>query len=176
MRLFIGVKLPERIKKYLAEVKNLFPKEGLKFVEEENIHITIKFIGETSMSEAIIKALDKISFKQFKARLYGLSVFPNERFIRVIHSPITIGKDEFFKLHELIDKALKPLGFNEDKDFTPHATIARVKKPNNDLIKIANSVKFSDEFIVESFTLFSSQLTSKGPVYSLIKDFKAEKQ
>jgi len=174
MRLFIGIKLPAKIRAYLYEVERLFPKQGLKFVNEGDIHLTIKFLGETEDINSINAALSKVSFKPFNARLYGLGVFPNERFIRVIHSPVTIGKEELLALHYSIDSALNKIGFLKDKNFTPHATIARVKSSSPEIIKIVNSIKFAQEFIVDSFTLFSSNLTSGGPIYSVVKEFSAE--
>jgi 2'-5' RNA ligase len=175
MRLFIGIPLPEGVKKLLVSIYDLFNSvpEKLKFVPYDNLHITLLFIGEVPDEKPIIDSLSKVSFNSFNASIENFSVFPNAKFIRVIHSPATKGSKELKDLHNSLRKVLE---IKPDFSFVPHATIARVKEKCNPLniLSIIKNITFNEEFKVTQFNLYKSILTSKGPIYEVLGEFKAK--
>jgi 2'-5' RNA ligase len=153
---------------------------NVKLVEPENVHITIKFLGETD--EGIIERIEEImkyaveNIDQFDIKLKGSGFFPNEKYIRVIWIGIE-NIDKTSSIAKKIDQQLSKLGFEKEKrGFSAHLTIARVKSAKNkdDLMKIIE--KFRDiefgTFNVNSIKLKKSELTPKGPIYTTLKEVK----
>jgi len=173
MRCFIGVPLPGKVKKALADIQAELGKEDARmiFVKPENMHITLLFLGNVSDTSKIIESLSEVKFKKFNASVSGVSYFPKHDYIRVIHSPILSGKEELIAIYKKITAALQ---LNAEK-YIPHITLARVKfvKSTNSLARACNSIQLNLSFLVNSINLYSSKLTSQGPVYKIIKSFKA---
>ncbi len=175
MRLFLAINLPERLKKRLFKfAQNLKGFGRLKLVEENNIHLTLKFLGEAG-PEPLIAALRAIQYKPFMLSLRGVGVFPNPDYIRVVWAGCEKGAQDVITLHNKIEEILKLNDFKKDKDFHPHATLARVKFPNDkrglvDFIRENQGMEFG-EFKVESFELMKSELSRAGPRYELIEGF-----
>ncbi len=171
MRCFIAIKFDpgEMIINMMEDLKNNFK---VKLVERENIHATIKFLGEIDekMLDMIIKKMEEIKFSRFSAKLTGMGAFPNERRARVIW--IGIKSDEFLQLGNRINDILKNIGEN---NFSPHLTVARLKESSDvsDFIKNYRNTFFG-EYDISSFSLFKSTLTPAGPIYTELKRFKAE--
>ncbi|MBI5158921.1 RNA 2',3'-cyclic phosphodiesterase [Candidatus Micrarchaeota archaeon] len=170
MRCFIAVELSEQAKDNIEEAKAKLPKT-LKLVERENLHITIKFLGEISEEKAkqVEKQLEKLARKKFALRLKGAGVFPSRKLVRVAW----IGAEsiELKQLADAVNNQLTQLGFEKDK-FTSHATIARARE-KLDATATAQLNSFLDEYkntefgesTVESIVLKKSTLTPKGPIY-----------
>ncbi|MCX8158284.1 MAG: RNA 2',3'-cyclic phosphodiesterase [Candidatus Diapherotrites archaeon] len=168
-RLFIAVSVPENIKQ---EINNLVLNlkknkclEGLRFVEKENLHITLKFIGympEEKLDE-LISALDKVSFKPFNIEIKGFSHFK----YRVLFIDIIKGRDF---LESLAFRINETLGTHDN--FRAHLTIARNKNMQKDnfleVLDILNKEDFNQSFSVKSFELIESVLYSHGPKYKTI--------
>ncbi|MBN2603679.1 MAG: RNA 2',3'-cyclic phosphodiesterase [Candidatus Thermoplasmatota archaeon] len=151
---------------------------NVKLVEPENVHITLKFIGDTP-EEQIDEICEIISstvaeIKPFEIRLKGAGVFPNESYLKVIWvgmSPV----DTISTISKILDEKLASLGFEkEKKNFSPHLTIGRVRSAQNkdELIKVIEKYKeiTFKTFQVSSIKLKKSQLTPKGPIYSNLKE------
>jgi len=177
---FIAIDIPTN--KQLLEVENEIKNTGadLKLVEPENIHVTLKFLGDTYEEkideiEDIIKNSVK-NIKPFNIKLKGSGVFPNKNYMKVIW----IGLENAELIAEIakkIDKQLESLGFEPEKrGFSAHLTIARVKSPRNKekLLKIIE--KYKDvEFAtidINSVKLKKSDLTPKGPIYTNLREVK----
>jgi len=155
-------------------------KANIKLVEPENIHITLKFLGDTD--ENLIEEINKIieesvqKTKPFEIQLKNTGVFPNQNYIKVIWIGIHNG-EKIAEIAQQIDEKLVELGFEKEKrPFSPHLTIARVKSAENKdrLLNIIN--KYQDatfqEIKIESIKLKKSKLTPKGPIYTTIRDVK----
>ena len=152
----------------------------LKLVEPENIHITLKFLGDTD--EEKIDEIEKIiknslnGINPFNIKLIGTGVFPNKNYMRVVW----IGLENAEKIAEIskkIDKQLEGLGFEPEKrGFSAHLTIARVRSPRNKEKLIQVIEKYKDfEFAtidVDSIKLKKSDLTPKGPIYTTLREVK----
>ncbi|KYK23007.1 2'-5' RNA ligase [Thermoplasmatales archaeon SG8-52-2] len=168
----------------LIEFENEIKKTGanVKLVEPKNIHLTLKFLGDTD--EILIENIEKImkdsveDIKPFEICLKGAGVFPNEKYIKVVWIGIENG-EKIGRIAKNIDENISNLGFLRDRrEFSAHLTIARVKNVNNKqaLIDIIN--KYRDvEFLkinVDTIKLKKSTLTPKGPIYSTLKEVKIQ--
>jgi len=150
----------------------------LKLVESENLHITLRFLGEvleSQLQQVYEKVLLKLEWRPFLVRLKGVGAFPNERRPRVVWIGVEEGHDELIDLSRQIENGLRKLGFpKESKEFHPHVTIARVKIPGNvgSLGKLFSAYRefVFGEFTVEKVELKKSVLTPKGPIYSTLKE------
>lgn len=189
MRLFIAVDLPKSLKELLfllCEQKKVI--EGVNIVSKENLHITLKFLGEVSelMIPDISNKLREIAndFDPFVLKITHTGVFPNLNFPKVVW----IGMEKeltIIKLANTIDEKLESLGFKrEEKEFKSHITLARVKEPRNgryffDLVNRRfrelsishKDFKTSLKFEVKEFVLMKSTLTPKGSIYDVLQRF-----
>jgi len=176
MRIFIAVELPGAIRENIELLKADFrPVRGLRFVSTENIHITLKFLGEVSDDKIklVISALKKVKFSPLKMSLGRIGVFPDEKNIRVLWVDAE-PEEPLARLKEAIDAALPR--FKDDHPFKSHITIARVGMLSHDDKKrfielVANKHVAKKDFSVQKFTLFKSTLTPGGPVYEKIAEF-----
>jgi len=150
----------------------------VKLVEPKNIHITVKFLGDTdknyidTIEQSIKESL--LLIKPFSITLKGTGVFPNQNYIKVIWIGI-IDDGNIETIACNIDEKLTPLGFKkENRGFSPHLTIGRVKtaKNKNQLLKVIenyNAMEFTIQN-VQSITLKKSELTPNGPIYTTLKE------
>jgi len=150
----------------------------VKLVEPQNIHITVKFLGD--VDENLIDEIEQImkdsvkEIKPFTIQLKGTGVFPNQNYIRVIW--IGIKEAQVIEtISNSIDEKLSKLGFKKEKrGFSPHLTIGRVKTAKNkqrllEIIENYVDVEFSRQEI-NSIKLKKSDLASKGPIYTTIRE------
>ncbi|MFA4819492.1 MAG: RNA 2',3'-cyclic phosphodiesterase [Candidatus Aenigmatarchaeota archaeon] len=174
MRCFIAVDIDPRLRheveKLQAELRDL----DTKLVEPENLHFTMKFLGE--VDEGIVNSVKALlkgvasRHKPFSVALEGVGVFPSEKFVRVVW----IGAAQLSELQDEINKALSPL-FMKEKS-SPHLTIARVRSQKhlteiNDFIKAHKNEEIGTMY-VSVLKLKNSTLTPEGPVYEDVAVFK----
>ena len=142
MRLFIAIDLPNEVKAHLASLQAI-PEDiaRISWVKQDNIHITLKFLGEVKDDGQVIKTLEIIKAKPFTPTLSQIGVFPSENYVRVIWAGL---QDEtpVFELHKLIDIALSRQ-FPMEKQFLGHITIGRVKfvKQKEEFKKMLHELK-----------------------------------
>jgi len=177
MRVFIAISLPEDIKAKIfhnfEKIKDANIIKG-NFVEKENLHLTLKFIGDVSEEKInqIDECLSKIKFKIFEAKIGKVGFFSNENHINVVW--VEFVSDKVNELQKLIDFKLNELGFTREKDFSSHITAIRVKTiKNRDLFlsKVKDINLKNLRFEVKDFSLIKSELKREGPSYKLIKKF-----
>ena len=152
----------------------------VKLVEPENVHITLKFLGDTD--EELIDQIEKImknavkGVKPFKIQLIGSGVFPNQNYIRVTWIGIK-NWEQIGTISKIIDEQISELGFEKEKrGFSAHLTIARVKSIKNkekllQVIEKYKDIEFGN-FNFDSIKLKKSELTPKGPIYTTLKEVK----
>lgn len=173
MRLFIAVDIPPEIKKRIGEAQKDLPEEGgLKKVGLPLMHITLKFLGEVNpkMLGRVDNALREVKFAPFRVKVRGVGAFPNENYIRVVWAGC-----EGPELEELARQVNEKLGGMFPKEeFTPHLTIARVKRKLalGDYLKKYAEKDFG-EFVVREFYLVESVLGREGPKYTAIAAYPA---
>ncbi|MEM2932688.1 MAG: RNA 2',3'-cyclic phosphodiesterase [Candidatus Pacearchaeota archaeon] len=180
MRCFIAVDLPKEAQERLAKIEEQIKRFEIKanFIKPEQLHLTIRFLGEVSdfKMNQIKGLLKEITIKKFKARLNTLGVFPSESFIRVVWINLEPGK-KFQEIHELIDKKLESIKIKPDPRFESHVTLARIKwlKDRAEFIEKLKKIKVEPlEFNIESLKLKKSTLTKEGPIYEDIIEIKFE--
>ncbi len=175
-RLFTGIRIKPN-----KEIKNLInfleKFNSTKTVKEENLHINLKFLGDTPEEKIkdAEKALEELEgFGSFNAKLEETGAFPNQEFIKVIW--IGVNTPEIRKLARETEKAYINKEFKErDKVYKPHVTIARVKNKPNPEIKKAFKEEYSKHYKdteVKEVELIESHLKSSGPTYETIKKVK----
>ncbi len=174
MRTFIGIDVPGFITDNLQEIQREIKSiSNAKLVDPENMHITLKFLGEIQESQVseIGKELEKIGseFGSFKVRFKGMGCFPSLKYIRVVWIGIEEGTKEVLGIQSRIDDELKSYGFKKEKKYHPHFTIARIKdfKGKKELVSLIENKKGIEvgEFQVKEINFKKSTLTRKGPVY-----------
>jgi len=174
MRCFVAINLPEEVKEKIKKITDTLPENGIKKVAKENLHLTLKFLGEVKERaiEKVENKLSEIKFNKFSIGLKDIGFFPSRNFIRVVWIGIGEGKEEIEELQKKIDEKLSEL-FKKEENFEPHLTIARVKflKDKKSVHRL-EKIKFKDCFEVESFELMESILRREGPIYRVIKSFK----
>lgn len=166
----------------LVQFENEIRNSGanVKLVEPENIHITIKFLGDTD--EGLVERIEEIikdaagGLDPFEIKLKGAGVFPNNNYIKVMWIGIENG-ERIGKIANKIDEKISELGFEKEKRrFSAHLTIARVKSAKNkekllQLIEKYGEIEFGT-LMVNTIKLKKSELTSKGPIYTTLKEVK----
>jgi len=181
MRAFIAIDLPDAIKEELSRIQEGIKEKTkedakLKFVEAENLHLTLRFLGEISAVQVnrAKEALKSIHFEKFTAQLSNAGVFPSPVYIRVVWIGLEPA-DKIKELQEKIESILAKAGFEKEKRFESHVTAARVKTIKNKelFIKTLNAINVKPiEFPIDSFILKKSTLTREGPIYEDIVKFK----
>ncbi len=169
----------ESVTKRFSEAQATLVNTGadLKLVKPQNIHITMRFLGNISQSmvNPIHEEMKKTSFTPFNVEIKGLGVFPKLKYARVIWAGIQKGADELTNVFNQLEPLLRRLGFKPDpKGFSPHLTIARVKTGRNkaELIRCIQELTDYEFGIVraECLRLKKSVLTPKGPIYSTLRE------
>lgn len=151
----------------------------LKLVEPQNIHITLRFLGNITLNmiDKVYDVMKNVSFKPFTIKIQGVGAFPKIHHPSVIWAGIKQGTLELRSIFDQLEFGLRQLGFPpEPKGFSPHITIARVKsgRSRSELVKKINenaNIEFGS-FIAECLRLKRSELTPKGPIYSTLREFK----
>lgn len=184
-RCFIAVDIDEKkIMDSISELQKAFVDAGadLKLVETANIHITLRFLGETSKDivEKVCQEMKGVEFKPFEVELKGVGAFPNLNRINVIWIGIQTGAKELDNISNQLESRLRKIGFRQDdRGFSPHITITRVRSGRNreKLANMISEAKNKDFGIigVKSIKLKKSVLMPEGPIYSTLYEAVATK-
>lgn len=153
--------------------------QGVKPVEHENLHITLKFLGE--VEEEILPSIRQImaetarKMEPFRFSLKGVGTLPSRNFIKVVFSRVEEGGENLVWMQKDLEKRLSKLGFKKEKrEFKPHVTIARVKsaRPKNKILKFIERHQKEElgDVKVDNLLLMKSRLTPGGPVYTALEE------
>lgn len=187
IRTFIAIELPLEVKKALTRLQERL-KTGddkqVKWVEPENIHLTLHFLGNVAsdMTSKITAAMEHASTgaRHFQLEVGGLGAFPNMQRVQIIWVGLAGDLDKLDRLQKDIGANLTPLGFKpETRPFNPHLTLGRVRdfiRPEERaaLGQLLENMPFNARFKVDvvAVNLMKSQLTPKGPVYTKLASVK----
>jgi len=175
-RCFVALDLSREAINEIKRIQELIKKQNLftgRFTDSENLHLTVKFLGEIDEEkiEKVRERLKQVKFPSFEARIGEVGVF-SKNFIKIIWVHL-VGAE---KLQREIDEALKDI-FDPEQRFMSHITLARVKYVGNKnaLLEYLESIKPEKiSFNVDKFFLKESQLFSGGPVYSDLDEYDLE--
>jgi len=149
----------------------------LKIVQPQNIHITLKFLGDipANMVDEIHEEMERVTFEPFDVEIRGLGAFPNLRNMRVVWIGMHKGAERLRDVNSQLESNLRNLGFKPDpKGFSPHLTIARVRtgRNRNQPIRIIEQMAEYEFGVIKArcLRLKRSVLTPKGPIYSVLKE------
>jgi RNA 2',3'-cyclic 3'-phosphodiesterase len=174
VRLFVGVELPEDVRERLASLCAGIP--GARWVPPENLHLTLRFIGEVSGGEAddIYHALTSVRPRSFDITLSGVGHFETGSEVRAVWVGVERNA-ELVALRDRIESTLVRIGLPpEGRRFTPHVTLARLKDtpPQRVSTFLAHNALFrAGPIAVEHFTLFSSFLQGSGAIHTPEADY-----
>ena len=183
MRTFLAIDIRDEVRKKVSFLIDRFKglDSGIKWVNPDNIHLTIYFFGEidentkTMLEDIIETSLNGIG--SFSLTVEGISAFPTMKYPRVLWVGITDDSGELDTLFKAVRGGIeeKNLHVNREKrDYKPHLTLGRVKRrPGNRLIKEIEkySAELFGSFNVNSVILFRSTLTRNGPIYESLRTF-----
>lgn len=169
IRLFVGLEIPEELRRRMASLARGV--DIARWVPEENIHITLRFIGEVpgDQAEDLAAALETVRAAPFPLTLSGAGHFESRGRVRALW----LGVDRNGDLNALYDKvesALVRAGQPpESRKFKPHVTLARLKDARASAVSgwlAANTLFKAVPITVNRFVLFSSHLGRKGAIYT----------
>ena len=177
IRCFISIDIPENVCEEIKQIQESLPDFRGKKTEQENLHLTLKFLGEIEDSkvEEVKNKLREINFSKFETDVDKIEVFDNRKsgkYSRKIIVWLRLTNCE--RLQKEIDEVLSEIGFRMERRFMGHLTIARVKKVRDkkEFLESLNKIKIPKiKFAVESFRLKKSTLTREGPVYDTIEEY-----
>ena len=180
VRCFVAIECGEpEVVKGIVDVQRALGGSGadMKPVEAENIHLTLKFLGEIDQGKVdeVAEVVKGIGFSPFKFMVEEVGVFPNLRRPSTIWAGITEGVADLSAVFEELDLKLSKLGFErERRRFQPHLTICRVRSGKNrdqlveELLRVKDTV--FGKVSVDRVSLKKSVLTPSGPIYSTLAE------
>lgn len=187
IRAFVAVDIPEEIKEKAALLLQALAfgrHRRVKWVSTSGLHITLKFLGD--IREPLVPDLEAAMREvadhhgSFSLFLKGCGAFPSLHRPRVIWAGVDGDVGVLGEIKRDLDSRLEPLGFAvEDREFKPHVTLGRVRKPaaDPDLAKaVASQLAFkTDFFCVKEMVLYQSILKSEGAEYRPLAKVKLGK-
>jgi 2'-5' RNA ligase len=181
-RLFIAIELPQsvitRLSELQADLKRETPPDTVRWVNPTGIHLTLKFLGDTPVTQrAVIEAAlaqAASGHAPFMLAAGGLGCFPNCRRPRVVWAGIRESLDALAALQWAVEQFVAPLGYpTEDRPFSPHLTLGRIQRDARpgDVQKLGERVVGTpstepERWQVERITLIRSELKPAGAVYT----------
>jgi RNA 2',3'-cyclic 3'-phosphodiesterase len=180
LRTFLGIALDPDVRSNLVTLQQKLGRVApdVKWVEEENLHLTLLFLGEVDERELMPicrAAQDAVAnLPPFTLAVQGVGCFPNPRRPRTLWIGVGAGAQEATAVHDAIEQPLLALGCyrREERRYTPHITLGRVKSDRPaDALALALQ-KHADwvagESRVHEVAILSSQLTRNGPLYTVL--------
>jgi len=179
MRLFIAVPINDRSRRLLGNQINKAQSEldlDLKWVKAKNLHLTLKFLGDTDQKKiAVLKeTMVNICSKYAKFNIYydHFEAFPSTNYPKILYFGLNKSKKQLISLqNELINKLYESGFEREDREYTPHLTFARTRKSTNmRQLKYEFKTFIKDHDIrildkIDRISLIESKLYQNGPVY-----------
>lgn len=182
MRLFLAIDIPSELKEQIGAAREKLAREvrSVKWVEDHNLHLTMKFLGEVAedqvqeISAAARRAVQ--GYPRFKLEVGSPGFFPNANNPRVIWLAIKGHTEVALRIGTALDDSLIPLGFESDKRRRLHLTLGRVRSDvsREELVKNIQDFRGLSgklDFEANQMVLYRSQLTSRGPIYSPVENF-----
>lgn len=187
VRAFVAIELPENVRGTLRStirhVRDFVTSPDIKWVPPENIHLTLKFLGQVPLERVkdLRQRLEVIctATPPMRLEVCTLGGFPSPGSPRVVWAGLSGDTTLLTSLAQHIDDDLGEMGFaRETRPFTPHLTIARVRPEASSRTRSALGTAIRDshgvtrvQFEADAVSLMRSELTPKGAIYTRIAHF-----
>jgi RNA 2',3'-cyclic 3'-phosphodiesterase len=174
LRAFLAFEVSEEVKGNLVGVEEEMreTRADVKVVERENLHFTVKFLGE--IPESAVSEIDTrvraVPLHRMEVSVRGLGAFPDARRPRVVWAGVAPSDlPGFAEAGRRVIEATEGVGESDEREYHPHITVARVRSPRNHealaaLLRQCSAREFGRTPIT-ALKLKSSTLTPRGPTY-----------
>jgi len=182
MRVFVGVEIDDAIRieagRVMSILRHPLHSLGPRWVPIENLHITVRFIGQVSDDRvpALLSALDRpVAAARFDMQVAGCGRFPLRGAPRALWIGIGRGMPGLAALHQAFTERVAAFGYQEEaRPFSAHLTLARIKDApagSGRTVDAALSAIAVAPIVqrVERVTVFESRPSRKGPQYSALR-------
>lgn len=180
LRLFLALALPDDIVERLEALQSGLP--GARWVDPENLHLTLRFIGEqpNNLVDELAEELGRLDCPPFDLRFSGLGTFePTRRESGALWAGVQ-PEPLLARLQRKLERMVQELGIPaESRRFVPHVTVARLRDtPELALARYlqANNLFAAGPMRVDSVTLFRSHLGKDGPHYEPLLDVELREE
>ncbi len=188
MRVFIAIDIDEQIRKALGGLQDELrskvdiKKSDVKWVNPDNMHLTLKFLGEIKDQEAVdvcnITKEVASRHKSFELALETVGHFGG-RSARVLWIGTGQNSENLLQLQSDLEEQLAAAGWpRETRKFSGHLTLCRVRNSKAG-VKLAQMTEGYKDFRLgtiwaDSVSVYQSQLTPKGPIYTVLGNYKLQ--
>jgi 2'-5' RNA ligase len=171
-RLFTALEIPSHIGQSLALLRGGLP--GARWVEPENYHLTLRFIGDIddALAREIADMLGRVHRPGFDLRIDGLTSFGGNKpraLVACVPAP-----PELVELQADHERLMQRVGLEPERKYRPHVTLARLRDTSSHQVAeyLAMRQPFrSMPFAVSRFVLFSSRASIGGGPYVVEADY-----
>ena len=172
-RLFVAIRPPEEVRDVLIDAMDDSP--ALSWVGDEQLHLTLRFVGEVDrpLANDIAAALDAVRAPKFELRVRGVGKFErrNGGALWAAVEP----REPVAALAAKVERALQQAGLQaEHRAFSPHITLARWNRGSGEAVEAfvrRNSTLASEPFEVDRFILYESNLSRHGAHYEEVANY-----
>jgi len=183
IRSFLAIVIPAAVLKEINRVQGELKSSrvDVRWVDPEKIHLTLKFFGniEESRIEPIADSIkDSVqTTPPFSLQVSGVGAFPHFKNPRVVWVGLVDKTASLIPFQKELEARLDQIGFpREDRSFQPHLTLGRAKSSRGKDELVGKMERYREEkfgeFQVEGLTLFKSELTPSGPIYTRLKELR----
>lgn len=179
-RLFVAITPPETVRAEMAALAA--PLEGARWVREDQLHLTMRFIGERddAQTDAIVGTLERVRVEPFILPVEGVGTFPPGSRAKVLWAGLGHAHTRLFQLRKQVDDALLRVALDLDvRHFHPHMTLARLGETVDGralALWLKQHARFeAPPFRVSEIVLYASELQPAGATYSVVRTFPLHK-
>ncbi len=184
VRAFLGFDLPDEVRLTTARLRTLVGdrRQAVRWVKGANIHLTLRFLGATpeqTVAEIAAALESKLTkFPSLAVQVAETGVFPAATRPRILWLGVVGQTRELKELEEVVHGVVGPMGFpREQRDFSPHITIGRVRYPQKITPDVTNFLKaeYSPvECPLRTLNLYESRVAGGGVAYTPLASIRLQ--